>query len=260
MIKYDDIGIGYNRTRKSDPYLASRMTELLEITPNGNYLDVGCGTGNYTIALNDVGGNWVGIDPSSIMLHEAKKKSRVINWEQGVSENLPFDDNKFDGALACLTIHHWKNLGLGFREIKRVLKASGKFVIFTSDPEQMKRYWLNHYFPGAMEKSILQMPAINAVITSLEQLDFQVKRENYFVRPDLQDLFLQSGKHQPELYLDQDVINGISTFSSLATNGELEEGLSRLKNDIGSGVVKQVMARYNNELGDYLFLTVSTID
>ncbi|MBL4656629.1 MAG: class I SAM-dependent methyltransferase, partial [Flavobacteriales bacterium] len=46
--KYDVIGIDYNLTRKADPYLVSRFLALLNPNPKGQYLDIGCGTGNST--------------------------------------------------------------------------------------------------------------------------------------------------------------------------------------------------------------------
>lgn len=60
--KYDIIATGYNSTRQADPYLTSRLLYWLKPTKDKLYLDIGCGTGNYTIALADNGVNFVGID------------------------------------------------------------------------------------------------------------------------------------------------------------------------------------------------------
>lgn len=46
--KYDHIGINYNTTRKADRYLTEKLCEYLNPKLNGLYLDIGCGTGNYT--------------------------------------------------------------------------------------------------------------------------------------------------------------------------------------------------------------------
>ena len=48
---YDRIGIGYDVTRRADPYLTRRLLGLLEPRSGGLYLDVACGSGNYTAAL-----------------------------------------------------------------------------------------------------------------------------------------------------------------------------------------------------------------
>ena len=78
--------------------------------------------------------------------------------------------------------------------------------------------------------------------------------EPYKVAKDLQDLFLYSGKHRPEMYLDQEFRKGISTFSSLADSNEVEEGCRRLEEDVRSGRIQRVMGDFRNIGGDYVFL------
>src|SRR5438045_1089469 len=95
---YNSIGLTYNSTRRADPYLLERMYSLLSPQKDKQYLDVGCGTGNYTIALAQKGINFVGVDPSEIMLGEAKAKSYQVEWVSGVAEKMPFKDETFAGA------------------------------------------------------------------------------------------------------------------------------------------------------------------
>ena len=40
----------------------------------------------------------------------------------GEVENLPFADNSFDGAMALLTLHHWRDIWRGLSELKRVVR------------------------------------------------------------------------------------------------------------------------------------------
>ena len=110
---YNKIGLTYNSTRAADPYLCERMFALLG--SGKHYLDIGCGTGNYTVALEKKGLSFTGVDPSEIMLQEAIQKSKTINWLQGTAESIPCQDESFDGALGSLTLHHWKNVGQGFK-------------------------------------------------------------------------------------------------------------------------------------------------
>jgi len=62
--KYDDIGISYNETRSADPHIAERLLKNLNPKANGLYLDIGCGTGNYTNTFQEKGFNFIGMDPS----------------------------------------------------------------------------------------------------------------------------------------------------------------------------------------------------
>src|SRR5690606_17469052 len=134
---------------------------------------------------------------------------------------------------ASLTIHHWTNLEKGIAELSRVLKTKGRIVIFTSTPEQMKGYWLNHYFPKMLSASIIQMPALERIKSAMEASGIGISEtEKYHVKPDLKDKFLYCGKHDPEIYLDKNIRAGISSFASLANHTEAESGLSKLREDI----------------------------
>jgi len=251
---YDRIGIGYETTRRADPYIASRLFSLLDLKPGRRCLDVACGTGNYTTALAGLGLSMVGVDLSEYMISQARRKAPYIPWHLGDAAALPFADGSFDGALCTLAIHHFANRPAAFREIHRVLRG-GRMVIFTSSHEQIRGYWLNHYFPKALDLSRRQMPDVPEVSDLLRAAGFStISTEPYTVRSDLQDFFLQSGKHRPALYLDPRVRAGISTFALFGEPAEMETGCRRLSDDIASGRINEVIATYENSYGDYLFM------
>jgi hypothetical protein len=52
---YDEIGIGYDSTRRPDRRIAERLLALLEPRAGGHYLDAACGTGNYASSLHALG-------------------------------------------------------------------------------------------------------------------------------------------------------------------------------------------------------------
>ncbi|MBV8391235.1 MAG: class I SAM-dependent methyltransferase, partial [Mucilaginibacter sp.] len=195
-ILYDNIGKGYNSTRQADPYLAERLYDLLLPQKGALYIDIGCGTGNYTTALTSKGLAFYGIEPSEEMLKIARSGKNDVKWFIGTAENIPTEDALFDGAIATLTIHHWADLVKAFHEINRVLKPEATLVLFTATPSQMRGYWLNHYFPVMLERSIAQMPSLEVVVNALIDAGFMISNtEKYFITPDLQDHFLYSGKH-----------------------------------------------------------------
>jgi len=252
---YDAIGRDYNATRQADPYLAERMLALLEPAKDRLYLDIGCGTGNYTSVWAKKGFHFYGVDPSERMLNEAKTKSLDVKWLQGTAEQIPVDEAIFSGATGTLTLHHWTDLQKAFRELHRVLLPGSKAVFFTSDPEQMKGYWLNHYFPNMLRQSIEQMPAIEKLEAAATEAGFKlVAKENYFVRNDLKDLFLYCGKDRPEIYFDPAVRQGISSFTALSNAEEVKNGLQHLRDDLDSGKFAEIKSKYENDRGDYLFL------
>jgi SAM-dependent methyltransferase len=256
-VLYDNIGSGYNATRQADPYIAEKLFQLLFAQSGKLYMDLGCGTGNYTIALANKGLNFHGVEPSGKMLDIAKSRNSAITWHLGTAEQIPANDGQFDGAIATLTIHHWADLKESSQEIYRVLKNNTKLVIFTATPQQMKGYWLNHYFPKMLMDSILQMPGFNNIKEAAEEAGFIIANtEKYFIPDDLEDHFLYVGKNRPELYLDEEVRKGISSFSALANAGEVKQGLEELYSDIKHNRFQDIKEQYNNDLGDYLFITI----
>ena len=221
------------------------------------YLDIGCGTGNYTCVLADKGLNFIGVEPSEKMLNEAKSKNQNIKWLNGTAEQLPADDKTFDGIIATLTIHHWTDIKKAFTELNRVLEDNGRIVMFTSTPEQMKGYWLNHYFPEMLYSSIVQMPSLDLIQKATEEAKLKISGiEKYFIKDDLKDCFLYVGKNSPERYFDEQIRHGISSFSSLANTDEVKQGLKELRNDIDNNAFKHIKDQYKNDLGDYLFITI----
>ncbi len=253
-IKYDKIGTGYDKTRKADPYIAERMYHLLEATNLGHYLDLGCGTGNYTSYLQNKGIHFTGIDPSKTMLARARERNAFVDWKIGHAENIPLPSSFVDGILCSLTVHHWSDINAGLIETARVLKHNAPIVIFSSSPDQMEHYWLKHYFPQMMQNSIKQMPSIEFIKNTLNNSGYNdIEIEYYNVKDDLKDMFLYCGKHQPEYYLMEDIRLGISTFSSLAHENEINSGLNQLKIDIESKQINSVIESSIYENGDYLF-------
>ncbi len=230
MKKYDKIGEDYDFTRKADKLITEKFINHLEPKVNNIYLDIGCGTGNYTIAFQNKGFDFIGIAPSSHMIKKAILKNSNIDWKIGSAESTGLPNNSVNGIISTLTLHHWKDLNLGFSELNRVLKTNGIIVIFTSIQKQMEGYWLNHYFPKTLSKSIHQMPNLKQITSTMSSNDLKVTAlEKYFVQNDIQDKFLYSGKHQPESYLNSEIRNGISSFSSLANCTEVNQGLNSLR-------------------------------
>jgi SAM-dependent methyltransferase len=254
---YQTIGVGYNLTRCADPEIVAKIASFLDIKPDQYYLDLACGTGNYTLALANRGGIWTGIDCSSVMVREAITKSSQITWQVAHAEELPCDHDSFDGAIITLAIHHFADPVRVFKGLARTLKPGSPLVLFTSTAEQMQGYWLNHYFPVAMQRSIMQMPTRSHTLNYLQQGGLIVDQcEPYFVSPHLQDLFLYSGKHRPKMYLDRKIRQGSSTFANLASPDEVAQGCTKLADDIRSGHFNEIFRQYENTNGDYLFIRV----
>ncbi len=251
---YDQIGVGYDGTRRADPGIVARLAALLDVPPDAACLDVACGTGNYTTAVAASAGRWHGVEISPRMLAEARAKPSRVLWVLGDALALPFARGSFARVMCTLAIHHFADLGGALGEIARVLHR-GRLVIFTSAPSQMRQYWLNEYFPDAMARSMAVMPELHRVQALLATAGFTSTRvEPWNVPPDLQDLFLYSGKHRPEMYLSAAFRRGISTFAQHADSAEVIAGCARLGADIETGRIDDLRRAYASTAGDYAFV------
>ena len=254
MALYDRIGVGYDTTRRADPGIVQQLLGLLDVPAGSSCLDVACGTGNYTIALAGAGLQLTGLDVSRQMLAAACARSGAVRWLHGDAATLPFTNGVFQAAVCTMALHHFRQPERAFREIARVL-GGGRLVLFTAGREQMRRYWLNEYFPDAIQQATLQMPPLEQSVSQLAAAGFgRVRQVPWSVTPELQDLFLYAGKHRPQLYLEPRVRAGISTFANLADPAEIERGCARLAADLASGRFAEVLQAAEHSGGDYLFL------
>jgi demethylmenaquinone methyltransferase/2-methoxy-6-polyprenyl-1,4-benzoquinol methylase len=123
-------------------------------------LDVATGTGDFalqTLALRP--SRVVGVDISEGMLEVGRKKMKaravdqVIELRTGDSENLPFEENKFDAVIVAFGVRNFENLDKGLSEMLRVLRPGGRLVVLefskpTSFPmKQLYHFYFNHVLP-----------------------------------------------------------------------------------------------------------------
>lgn len=105
---------------------------LIEIK-QGAALDVGCGTGNYTIELEKRGADAIGIDSSEEMVAYARIKATKANIETSFhaadAMNLPFPDSTFDTVISNGLLCFLKEPEKALMEMRRVLKPGGRLVV-----------------------------------------------------------------------------------------------------------------------------------
>lgn len=131
----DVISFGMHRLWKE------RAVTELGLKPDGAYLDVCCGTGDLTLTIAKrlpALGSVTGLDFSGNMLDVARnRESRAradhniqakVAWCQGDAQNLPFDDNTFDGAIVSFGLRNLTDLQKGICEMARVVKPGAKVL------------------------------------------------------------------------------------------------------------------------------------
>lgn len=125
------------RMNKGHTSVSLWALEHLDIKEDDVILDVGCGGGINLKRLHEKAPNATtyGIDYSSTSVEMSTKLNQTevdngsIVVEEADVQSLPFDDETFDIVTAFETIYFWPNIVNCFKEIRRVLKPEGLFVI-----------------------------------------------------------------------------------------------------------------------------------
>ena len=119
-----------------------KVVKIIAASHPDSILDIATGTGDLAINLAETGASRiVGLDISSGMLEIGKQKinkkglDAKIEMILGDSEKMPFEDNAFDAITVAFGVRNFETLENGLKEIYRVLKPGGTFVILeTSMP------------------------------------------------------------------------------------------------------------------------------
>ncbi|WP_436533587.1 class I SAM-dependent methyltransferase [Actinoplanes sp. HUAS TT8] len=100
-------------------------------------LDVGCGAGPLLESLRDRGAVVTGIEPSAKMLALARKRlGDDTPLHQGGlgGAPLPYPDDAFDDAVACLVLHYLQDWQAPLAELRRVLVPGGRLIVAVNHP------------------------------------------------------------------------------------------------------------------------------
>lgn len=130
--------------------LADWGFQFLPLAPDAKVLDCGCGGGANLAKLLKAcpAGIVKGIDYSPVSVEKARKVNQqaiqqgrctVLN---GNVADMIFASSWFDAVTAFETVYFWPDLSASFREVYRVLKPSGTFLICNEcgDPEKYRKW------------------------------------------------------------------------------------------------------------------------
>jgi ubiquinone/menaquinone biosynthesis C-methylase UbiE len=110
-----------------------RLSLMAQHIAHGDFvLDVGCGRGEYLLGLLERTPNAFGIDTSPKKLEDcwrqhAELRSRALNVS---ADAIPFPSGHFDVVIVNEVLEHIPDQDGALREIWRVLKPRGKFLLF----------------------------------------------------------------------------------------------------------------------------------
>ncbi len=124
--------------------------------------DLGCGTGQVSVALAPFVARVVAVDSSAAMLQAARKRLRGldnIDLRRGDLEALPIDDEWLDAATLMLVLHHVPEPEHALAEVARVLKPGGRVLVvdMLAHDRESYRQQMGHVWLGFAEDQTQRM-------------------------------------------------------------------------------------------------------
>ncbi len=124
-------------------------------------LEIGCGLGTHAQLLAQAGCDYTGIDLSAHAAAATRRRLELRGLPGTVLQmdatRMEFEDESFDAVWSWGVIHHSPTTEIIAREILRVLKPGGDFVVMVYHKNSFV-YWLNYFFVrGVLMGKLLTM-------------------------------------------------------------------------------------------------------
>ena len=132
---------------RNTAYMNKMTVQLLGINQTDRALDIGFGGGVGILEMTKLAqdGLVAGIDISDAMLKRGRKKfSKLISQgkvelSEGSASQIPYKDGFFDKVSAVNSIYFWPDPIAGLKEVHRVLKNGGVFILGVFPKEWLEK-------------------------------------------------------------------------------------------------------------------------
>ena len=164
-------------------------------------VDIGMGQGGCAdIAQWSGEVQYVGIEPSLTLVDRAKEKHSKSRRDfiVGNAYKIPLTDNLTDAVFSINVWFHLKDLDTASKELARVLKSAGKFMICTANPDAYTN-WRSRFEEGAKEDEEKIDGKVYVPINPLSR--------NIIFKHSLEKILEAFSKN--DLYIDKTITNGI---------------------------------------------------
>ena len=187
MSYFDDIAQDYERVRGTEIWPSLLQTIRSTDSDTRVVLDVATGTGLFSARLAQQGFHVIGVERNPHMLTQAICKAREGSCSfravLGLAEQLPLREKSISTMFSTNAIHHF-DFQAHFREVQRVLKPGGYYIVYTRFREHNTRSIWGRLFPHFADKeSRLYNPADfegldgecpELILDSLEEFSFEI--------------------------------------------------------------------------------------
>jgi ubiquinone/menaquinone biosynthesis C-methylase UbiE len=165
---YDGVAAVYDTGRVLSPEVFDRWLDVVEShvsQPRPVILDLGCGTGRFSIPLaRRFGGLVAGVDPSRGMLQQARTKGGDrVRYVQGRGERIPLRDGSVHLVFASMVFHHLASPRAFAAECARVLAPGCAVFVRTGIVERAPFYPQSEFFPASLALMEQRLPSVGLI-------------------------------------------------------------------------------------------------
>jgi SAM-dependent methyltransferase len=136
-----------NMPKDKKNYLLDGILKLFEGENRGLVADLGCGDGDYSVALTEMGFKVTACD---LDVQRFKHRDKIDFKICDVTRPLPFGDACVDFVVLAEVIEHLRNPYQVMRELNRILRPGGKLVLSTPNILNLKSR-IRFLFEGCWE-------------------------------------------------------------------------------------------------------------
>lgn len=176
---YDRIASFYDQGRTmSDQNIdlwLDLIKEFSKLSSGVRVLDLGCGTGRFTIPMaTKLRFSVTGADSSREMLAKAEEKqgADIATWDYQEAEYLTYPNDSFDVVFASHLLHHVDSPLRALGECKRVLRPSGTMLVRYGPIEQIRNDVEHTFFPETLVIDESRTPTLDIVESWLTDIGF----------------------------------------------------------------------------------------
>lgn len=125
------------------------VADKLEIKPNQNIMEVGCGPGGFLLPFYEKGYAVTGLDYSESLINICIEVMPNGHFEAGEANDIPFDDEQFDVITCNSVCHYFLDYNYAEKvlaEIARVLKPGGVGTVLDANDIEKESEFMQHRY------------------------------------------------------------------------------------------------------------------
>lgn len=189
-----------------DKEIYPRLKIWINQQPDGVVVEIGSGQGICSAKIDNFKGEYIGIEPSEILVQRARDlyNNNQRQFFVGDAYQLPIESETADLSFSIMVWFHLENLDKASCELARILKPGGKFMIVTANPGAEK-IWESFYFDynkegkkitgkvkipvNAISKSIYYQHSQDEILAALKNNGLEIESIDDFEPVDGENIF-----------------------------------------------------------------------